>query len=466
MISLYYIGFALLLCAVGPFLLWKKKARAGLWQKLGIVPARVIEARMRSGDAPRLWFHAVSVGEFNAILPLLQALHAQYEDASVFVSTTTATGQKLAQERVGSWATVFYFPYDLPWSVNAWLNAVQPHLAIIAETEIWPGFTHECNRRNIKLCCVNGRISPRSYKGYMNFRPFFASVLAKFSALGVQGQEEAQRYISLGANPKAVHVTGNLKFDGITGITKQEQLALREELRIEAEDFVMVAGSTHEGEEFVVIDCLRRMRIELNEATPRLIIAPRHPERFARVCQIVESAGFTPRRFSRGDTFVQAQDVYVLDTIGQLNRYYAAADVAFVGGTIAPIGGHSLIEPYAYAVPVVCGPHTEKTRDIARNLLACGALAQVRDTDALTREILDLAKNPTARTDRGRKGQNYLLASQGAVQRSLRMLAEYFPQPARDGARDQARELSSPEVEQPVAAASGIQHRLSQGVSK
>lgn len=432
MISLYYFGFTLLLCIAGPFLLLHKKARAGLVQKLGVVPDYVKAGKTRAGNELRIWIHAVSVGEFNAVHPLIQALRTDYPSAAIFVSTTTATGQKLAHEKIGDFATVFYFPFDLPWALNSWLDAIAPHMVVIAETEIWPGFTHEAAKRGIQLCCVNGRISPRSFKGYQRFDWFFSTVLSKFAALGVQTEEEAQRYIALGGRTQSIHVNGNLKFDGLKKLASDEQARLREKLCLNSNDRVIVAGSTHEGEETPVLEALRQLRTQFkngddSHGDTRLIIAPRHPERFERVCQVILDAGFTVRRYSLDDVFVHTNDVYVLDTIGQLNNYYAVADIAFVGGTIAPIGGHSLIEPYVYGIPVVCGPHTEKTKDIARGLLAVDAMVQAHDGAAVTKALVAMAQSPETRKRRGLAGQKYIMQGQGAVKRTVGMLAGLFP---------------------------------------
>lgn len=428
MIGVYYLGFALLLSVVAPFLLWRKKARAGLTQKLGLVPAHVVLKAQQDSNSLRIWFHAVSVGELNAITPLLHAVRKAYPHASLFVSTTTATGQQLAKEKFGEWLTVFYFPFDLPWATANWLDTINPHAVIIAETEIWPGFTQQCRHRDIALACVNGRISPRSFKGYRRFSWFFRSVLQSFAAIAVQTEAEGDRYKGLGANPATIHVTGNLKFDGISALDEAAKAQLKAEIKVADDDRVIVAGSTHEGEEIALLKTLSECRKTQPELRTKLILVPRHPERFDRVCKIVEEAGWQPKRFSRNEFFDGDRDVYVLDTIGQLNRFYAVANVAFVGGTIAPIGGHSLIEPYAYGVPVVCGPHTEKTKDIARSLSSCQALVQVADGNALTAAVQTLLADPQQRNHKGTAGRNYLLSSQGAVTRTLSIISGILPQ--------------------------------------
>lgn len=414
MIWPYYSLFSLGLTAAAPFLLWREKARAGLSQKLGSVPARIRKAAASSTN--RIWFHTVSVGEFNATLPLLQAFRQKYPDYAIFISTATATAQRLAQEKVGDWATVFYFPFDLPWAVQNWLDAIRPQVAVIAETEIWPGFTYECKRRGIKLCIVNGRISPRSFKRYQSIANLIRSVMSRFDAIAAQSEEEVQRYRALGAPPHVVTSCGNMKFDGIKALSTEAQAKLREQLGLR-DEFVIVGGSTHEGEEAALLSAFNAQK-----GPCRLILVPRHPERFQRVCDLVEANGCRALRYTRGDSFEAQNDVYVLDTIGQLMAFYSVGSVAFVGGTLAPIGGHSLIEPFAYSLPVVCGPHVEKTRDVARSLLERSALVQVQNAAELAKEIGRLAANPAERLRLGSAGRIYLNDSQGAVHRTLAVL--------------------------------------------
>ncbi len=424
MIWPYYSLISLGLAAAAPFLLWREKARAGLPQKLGRVPKRI--GRVASKAEKRIWFHTVSVGEFNATYPLLEAFRQSHPDYSVFISTATATGQRLAEEKVGDWATVFYFPFDLPWSVKNWLDAIKPEAVVIAETEIWPGFTYECKKRGIKLCIVNGRISPRSFKRYQVISGFINGVLARFDAIGAQSEAEAVRYRTLGANPDAVVNCGNMKIDGIRTLSTEGQSQLREDLGL-SDEFVIVGGSTHEGEETALLAAYNAQKPPC-----RLILAPRHPERFQRVCDLVEANGCRARRYTRGDRFEQPNDIYVLDTIGQLMAFYSVGSVAFVGGTLAPIGGHSLIEPFGYSIPVVCGPYTEKTRDVARSLLERRALIQVQDATQLAQQISRLAANPNERLRLGATGRTYLNDSQGAVNRTLLLLNSLLETPAQE----------------------------------
>jgi len=424
--SVYYVFFGLLLILVSPLLLFKKKARAGLSQKLGIIPDE-IKAKSNSLKGC-VWFHAVSVGEFNAVLPLLKkfkALHPQYQ---LVVSTTTGTGQALAQEKASDLATVIYFPYDLPFATLSWLNTLSPKLVAIAETEIWPGFTHECKERGIGLVVVNGRISPKSFKGYKRFKMLFGPVLRRFDVIGVQTVEEAKRYQAVGGDVK-VEVLGNLKFDGLKPVSaeRKQELAATINLDINSSK-VIVAGSTHEGEESALLNSLK----QITDANVRLILVPRHPERFEHVAKMIGEAGFVVKRFSKQEKFSDIdpadalangkREVYLLDVIGKLFDFYSLATVAFVGGTIAPIGGHSIMEPYAYSVPVVVGPHIEKTRDVASALTELDALTMVADGAALPAALIELLSDSALRVSRGQKGNQLLLDSQGAVDKAIKLL--------------------------------------------
>ena len=432
---LYYSLVALALCLAGPVLMLSAKRRAGLGQKLGVVPLSI---RNHASDGRAIWFHAVSVGEFNAVWPLVRAFAARHPQYRIYISTTTATGQQLAGERASDLAHVFYFPLDLPWALNAWMDAVRPVLAVVVETEIWPGFTHECSKRDIRLVVVNGRISPRSFGSYHRLRHFFGPVIRQFAAIAAQSKGDAQRYLAI-TDQANVTVTGNLKFDGLKPISKPEQEEVRSRLHLAPNQIVVVGGSTHEGEESALLAAFRKLTAALasdanqaGKAPPRLILAPRHPERFVRVADLISEMGFRPRRYSAGETFEQESDVFLLDTIGQLFRYYSVATVAFVGGTLAPIGGHNILEPYAFGVPVACGPSLEKTLDTANGLRDRQAIRIVSNSDELADNLIELIRSDEMRRELGERGRQWLSESQGAVDRTLRILESFLRPPYND----------------------------------
>jgi 3-deoxy-D-manno-octulosonic-acid transferase len=399
-------------------LIFKPKARAGLLQKLGIVPV---------GFCPKpggIWFHAVSVGEFNAIKALLDEFHSAHPGLDVVVSTTTATGQKIARDSVGSWAKVVFLPFDLPWSVSAWLDRARPQLVVISETEIWPGLVYQCTRRSIKVVAVNGRLSPRSFGTYSRFGAFFAWVFGNFTAFGVQSEAEAARYRELlgPANNVPVEVLGNLKLDGMYPMAVAQIEDLRTELSLTEEDLVLIAGSTHEGEESVVCGIYGRLKFKYPRL--KLILVPRHPERFDRVEEIIKSERLQYTKFSQNKALASQKrpDVLLVDTMGQLTKLYSLANIAFVGGTIARIGGHNLMEPFVYKVPVVSGPQVFKIRDTADQLSRLKAAFIVQSEEELEEKIDYLLSHEAEREAMGLRGYEYLIANLGATKRALEFL--------------------------------------------
>lgn len=427
LIAVYYLVFFLVLVIAGPFLLFQKKARAGLSQKFGVIPQTIAldSDKLKHG----IWIHAVSVGEFNAVKPLIERIHEEMPDLPIVVSTTTLTGQTLAQERVGRFARVFYFPFDLPFPTSNWLDMLQPQLVVIAETELWPGFLTQCRQRGIKTLLVNGRMSPKSFKSYNRFKFFFGNALRNYSKIAAQSDSEATRYRMVAGENIPVVVTGNIKIDGLR--TEGDTIVghLRETVNVSDNEFVVVAGSTHDGEESALLaahkQLLENYAAHLNALPrPRLIIAPRHPERFQKVVDLVSASGFQPKRFSKNEKFIDDKDVYVLDGLGQLARYYSLATVGFVGGTIKNVGGHNLLEPYAYSVPTICGPHIHKTRDIANALLDIECLVLVQNPQELGAKLNEFHRNPESARSLGKIGLDWINQNQGAVDRTLNLIAE------------------------------------------
>ena len=405
---IYRAGLVIFLLCFGPFLLFYKRARAGVFQKLGFIPVK-LRRELQLLKAP-VWFHAVSVGEFTALLPLVEALRSDLPGLDIVISTTTKAGNQLAKEKSSNYATVIYFPFDLPWVVSQMLDLIKPSFFAIVETELWPGFIKECSNRDIPMAIVNGRMSPRSFRSYKLIKPVLRPLLRRFSVIATQSQTEADRYRELAGHDIPVKVLGNLKYDIRPSITFAEAIQLKDKLNIAEQDSVFIAGSTHENEEAFVLETLRHF-VELTDTkyrqrTLRLIIAPRHPERFNRVAQIISQAGHSVRRYSRDQGFTSKMDVLLLDTIGVLSKYYALADIAFVGGTIAKVGGHNLLEPYLYGVPAVCGPNVYKTKETANILRQNKALFIGKDKIEVERSIIRLLDNPKLREKYGQKWQN------------------------------------------------------------
>jgi len=440
--ALYYIGITLLLLFVWPVLIFSSKARFGVGQKLGFV-SRSVRQRLKESYGKPIWFHAVSVGEFNAAYPLIKAVHEKYPSQPLVVSTTTGTGQKLALERIGDIAQVIYFPYDTFFSVKSWLDAINPCLFVIVETEIWPGLISQCKKRGVPVVIVNGRISPRSFKSYTRIKPFFRHYIKMISRIGAQTENEAERYRALTDGLVPIDVMGNLKCDGLQAKSADEIAQLRSSLEIGVDDLVFIAGSTHEGEEAAVLSAYTQLLKQMPEKTIRLVIAPRHPQRFDRAAELIKSAGLTVLRHSHAERFKSDFDVYLIDSIGHLASFYGIASVAFVGGTIAPVGGHNVLEPYTYKVPVIAGPRLEKTRDFARLLQDRDALFVVRNANEMAQELKRLLSDENLRNEIGNRGNQLLLDSQGAVKKGLVILEETLS--LQNGTAQKSQEISESE---------------------
>ena len=427
---IYQIGLAIALIFLGPVFLLRKKTRTGIFEKLGFVPEDIKKSQRENKGC--IWIHAVSVGEFNAVYPLVKKLKEELPGTPIAISTTTATGQSIAKEKAGDIATIFYFPFDLPFCLTPWFEVLDPALAIIVETEIWPGFIEECERRSIPILSVNARISPKSFLWYHRLRFFFGPLLKKFSAIGAQTRSEHERFTKIGASSDTTEILGNIKLDGLKPLPEAELKDLAESLNIGPDDFVIVAGSTHEGEEEAVLKVLEALQAMSSKETAirnsiKLIIAPRHPERFERAATIIEQHGFKARRFSKSESFsTEGNEVYLLDGLGQLVKFYSLASVAFVGGTIAPIGGHNVAEPYAYRVPVCCGPNIQKTKDIAYALNECGALLMASDAENLIKRVKEVYLDRDKARSIGEKGAAWLKENQGAVDRAYNMIASVY----------------------------------------
>ena len=370
-----------------------------------------------------IWVHAVSVGESIAAAPMIRALLERYPALPITVTCMTPTGSERIQALFANEPHIqhCYLPYDLPCAAARFLDRVQPKLAVIMETELWPNHIHQCAKRGIPVALANGRLSQRSAKGYGRFSKLTAPMLAEMSLLAVQTEAEAQRFRDLGARPETVEVTGSIKFD----LTIDPQLLQRAaDLRSQwqAQDRpVWIAASTHEGEDEVVLDAHRRLLA--NHPDALLILVPRHPERFNSVFELCEREGFATVRRSTGANVDAQTRVLLGDTMGELLFLYALADSAFVGGSLVPNGGHNLLEPAALAKPVLSGPHLFNFLDIAAQLREAGALAEVDDAEGLAVEVQRLFELPRDAQRMAEAGLAVMRRNQGALQRLLDGLA-------------------------------------------
>jgi 3-deoxy-D-manno-octulosonic-acid transferase len=378
--------------------------RSGLFGRLGFGEALVPGS---------LWVHAVSVGEVQAAGVLLRRLRSEFPDRRLLLTTSTATGRRQASTQHGHLAQVRYLPYDLPGCVNRFLDRARPAAGVILETELWPTLYRACGRRGIPLLVASARLSERSVSRYRRFAGFVSSVVgAAHVWIAAQSTEDVARFVQIGADPDRTSVCGNIKYDQVA---PSNALNTREERRdaLGRHRPVWVAGSTHEGEERAALAAHRRIRETYPDAL--LVLAPRHPPRFESVADLLKGTGWSFQRWTAGPHVPAEVGVLLLDTIGELVSYYAAASAAFVGGSLVPIGGHNLLEPFLVGCPVVTGPSHSNDKATARLLTAAGAVQTVTDADALAQAVLGLWADPAASERAVSAAAAVLVANRGAV---------------------------------------------------
>jgi 3-deoxy-D-manno-octulosonic-acid transferase len=402
------------------------KYDAGLGERLGRIPRRLVAQPAR----PTIWIHAVSVGEVLAISGLATELTKRFSQHRVVISTTTDTGQKLARTRFGE-ENVFYFPLDFAFAIRPYLRLLQPKLVVIAETEFWPNFLRLAHASGARIAVVNGRISDRSWPGYRRFRRLLTGVLQRVDLFLTQTAEDARRLVEIGAPPELVLATGNLKFDVPAPAASPIIASLRAAFQQAQTGPVIVCGSTVEGEEPLLLQAF----INILASHPRavMVLAPRHPERFGEVAELLNQLGvrFWRRSMWGGEPILGG--VLLIDTIGELAALYALADVAFVGGSLVPRGGHNIIEPALHGVPIVVGNHTENFRDIVSLFQSRDAVRVVGPAE-LPLVLMDLISNPAERAELGRRAAETIGAQMGAMQRTRQALETLLvPASARGG---------------------------------
>jgi 3-deoxy-D-manno-octulosonic-acid transferase len=390
------------------------KYGAGLGERLGRIPRRLVAQPAR----PTIWIHAVSVGEVLAISGLATELTKRFSQHRVVISTTTDTGQKLARTRFDE-ENVFYFPLDFAFAIRPYLRLLQPKLVVIAETEFWPNFLRLAHASGARIAVVNGRISDRSWPGYRRFRRLLTGVLQRVDLFLTQTAEDARRLVEIGAPPELVRATGNLKFDVPAPAAPPIIASLRAAFQQAQTGPVIVCGSTVEGEEPLLLQAF----INILASHPRavMVLAPRHPERFGEVAELLHQLGirFWRRSLWGGDPILGG--VLLIDTIGELAALYALADVACVGGSLVPRGGHNIIEPALHGVPIVVGNHTENFRDIVSLFQSRDAVRVVGPAE-LPLVLMDLISNPAERAELGRRAAETIRAQMGATQRTMQAL--------------------------------------------
>jgi 3-deoxy-D-manno-octulosonic-acid transferase len=474
MYFLYSLALSLLFLALLPYFAYQAirhgKYAASFKERMGWLPESLENDGRRT-----VWVHAVSVGEFLAAKPLLGRIRREMPESRIVVSTTTMTGQRLARgQRDAPYDATFYFPFDWRFTVRRALARVKPSAVVILETELWPNFLRECKRRQVMTVVANGRISPRSFARYRLVGRFVARALESLTLMLMQSESDAERALALGARADRVKVCGNLKYDiDISGLeftypdpgamaaadstnsgqsleTRAPKLndELDYQFGLSSSPNLIVAGSTTPGEEKILLAALREARREAGLENTRLVIAPRHPERFNEVAGLISQSGFSFARRSEPEgraarhaggsagndkrlrlhagviprevTEMRAADVILLDTIGELGSLYRFAAVVFVGGSLVPRGGHNIIEPAVYSKPVIVGPYTENFREIVADFVRAEALVQVSAageyaSKGFAREIIRLLADRELAAAMGARGRGILLKSRGAT---------------------------------------------------
>ncbi|MFO7685761.1 MAG: 3-deoxy-D-manno-octulosonic acid transferase [Desulfobacterales bacterium] len=437
MIRVYTIAAAAVLISVLPlalpYIILSVKRRRVILQRLGLVrPA--VDFRSSQPAAKPIWVHALSVGEVLAAIPLARALAQRYAERPIVFSASTLSGHEMARQKLGDTvAAVFFFPYDLPLAVKRAAARIDPGLVVIVETDIWPYFLFEMQRREVAVVLANAKLSDRSFAGYRRVAAFSRVLFGMLTRICCQTGEDAERFRRLGAPGDRIEVTGNIKFDQAEDPPETEATTfLQTVLKAEPQRPVWVVGSTHAGEE----DIIRKAFSEIKKERPNLvvIVAPRNPARAAAVCRLFGNAGFGTVAVSalNGWNPWRRIDVVVIDSLGILKHLYALADIALVGGSLVDIrgiGGHNPLEPAAFAKAVLFGPHMKNFKEIARLLLDADGAVEVTDARSIANSLRELLMNRELANRMGRNAYAVFISNKGAVKNTVEAVAALLDPP-------------------------------------
>ena len=422
-----YLVYNLLLLTLLPFflpyfiikILSTGESRKSLRERFGYLGKEKVRGLQ---GRPSVWLHAVSVGEINAAIPLVNRLQEKYPELNMVVSTVTMTGYNNAVQKIPSADLIFFFPFDFSWIVKKVVTLLKPKVFILIETEIWPNILRSLRENGIPTILSNGRISSASYKRYKTFRFFFKRVLKGFSIFSMQSERDSRRIISLGADEEKVITAGNIKFDqDILTADIKDLDNLQKCLHFSGKEKIFVAGSTHKGEEEIILKTFE----SLKESFPgiKLLLAPRRPERFNEVEDLVRERGLSVTRKTLLDGGADGYfDVMLIDTIGELRMIYGLGTVVFVGGSLVDKGGQNLLEPASYKKPVFFGPHVDNFTSIAKALQEGGGGIQVRNGDELLSQAKRFLSNPSLLESAGNSAWKILNEGRGAVESNLELI--------------------------------------------
>jgi len=366
-----------------------------------------------------IWVHAVSVGEVQAAVPLINTLIERFPDQKLVVTTVTPTGAARVVALFGEKVVHCYIPFEFPNAIRSFFNSIRPRAAMIMETELWPNLWRGCGIRNIPLILVSARISPKSVPGYRRLLPLIRDTLSHGIIIAAQSEADAARFLELGANPSRTRVTGNIKFD----VELDPEIAGKGALLRSAlfgQRPVWIAASTHDGEELLVLAAHKT----LLERHPELllVLVPRHPERFGGVRELIEKQAFSVVSRTEDQAAESSTEVFLVDTMGEVPLFYAASDIAFVGGSLIPVGGHNLLEPAAQGLPIITGPHLFNAEEIAEDFIAIEACEVVADSSELAASVSKLIENPAEAKKMGENGLAVLEQNRGSLERLLVLL--------------------------------------------
>ncbi|MEZ5530381.1 MAG: lipid IV(A) 3-deoxy-D-manno-octulosonic acid transferase [Porticoccaceae bacterium] len=415
---LYTLLFYLLTPLILLRLLWRSRRapdyRCRWAERFGFVPP-VAHGR------PVIWVHSVSVGETLAAVPMIRALQVRHPESLLAVTTMTPTGSARVRAVFGDSVYHVYAPYDLPCALGRFLKRVRPQLLVIMETELWPNLIHSCHSRGVPIVLANARLSEKSAGGYRKFSVLTGPMLKVIDAIAAQHRDDGERFLSLGLPEPRLTVTGNIKFDlDIDTSLSQQAADLKAQWQGESGRPIWLVASTHRGEDEIILDAFAL----LLEKFPSLllVLVPRHPERFNEVAQLCESRGNTLVRRSSGAIPGRGDQVLLGDTMGELLLFFGACDIAFVGGSLVPVGGHNLIEPAAWQVPVLSGPHLFNFAEASRLLLDAGGMAVCVDASGIAEKVGELLATPQAATQMGEAAKSVAESNRGALARLLAVI--------------------------------------------
>lgn len=417
---LMIMGIALGFPLLALMILASDKRRKTAFQRLGLValPQGVRKNRFHKPHDKPIWVHALSVGEVISAVSLVKELSAHFKDKNIVFSVSTKTGFEIANKPLKSDThAIFFFPYDFIFSVKRIVSKIDPAMVVLVESDIWPNFLTQMKKRGVPIVLVNARLSKRSFEGYRRLSFFMMPLLSTFSKICTQTMDDAQRFEELGVPPMRITKTGNLKFDQkYDPIPTAELERLRRSIHIKPRQKILLAGSTHKGEEVILVDTFSKIKRDFSDIS--LIIAPRDPRRAGSVCRICRAAGLSA--YSLKDLTARSRpDIVVVDTIGVLRKFYALADIAFVGGSLVRSGGQNPLEPAAFSKPILFGPDMSDFEQISHMLLRSGGALRVHDAESLYRAAIILLEDSNRSKNMGENAFRVFLANKGAVEKTV-----------------------------------------------